>query len=352
MNLSFINDIVDFFSNNIAIDLGTANTPIYIKGKGIKLCEPTYIAIDRQEEKILAIGYEAKHMEGRVPPHIDIIRPLKEGVICDFEATTEMLSLILRRLDRKNSLIGPKVIIGLPSRSSPVEEKAVIEALSQSGAREVYTLEQPLAAAIGSGLHVLDPTGNMIIDIGGGTTQIAVISMGGSIVNEKLKVAGDRLTEKIIDFMRQQYNIAIGNNTAEEIKIFLGSAYPQPDEMSMRVKGSDVITGLPKTVKIQEGEIREILSETLREMLDIIKIGIEKTPPDLMSDIQEHGIVLTGGSSLLKGIDKLIEETTGLTVRIPRDPISTVAIGLGELFLNYELFRQVMKEKKQIRYQI
>jgi len=352
MNLSFITNLIDVFSNNIAIDLGTANTPIYVKGKGIKLCEPSYIAIDKEEEKILATGHDAKHMEGRVPKHIEVIRPMKHGVISDFEAVTEMLSIFMKRLDRRNSIIGPKVIISIPSRSNSVEERTVIEALTQAGAREVCTVEQPVAAAIGCGLPILDARGNMIIDTGGGTTQVSVISMGGSIVNENLKVAGDELTEKIIGFMRQQHNIAIGNNTAEEIKIFLGSAYPHPDEMSMTVKGSDVISGLPKTVKIHEGEIREILSETLKEMLDIIKVGLEKTPPDLMNDIQEHGIILTGGTSLLKGFDKVIEKLTGIPAKIARDPVSTVAIGLGHLFTNQDLFKEIMKEKTQIQYYI
>jgi rod shape-determining protein MreB len=220
--------MIDIFSNNIAIDLGTANTPIYVKGKGIKLCEPSYIAIDKEEEKILATGHDAKHMEGRVPKHIEVIRPMKHGVISDFDAVKEMLSIFMKRLDRRNSIIGPKVIISIPSRANSVEERTVVEALTQAGAREVFTLEQPVAAAIGCGLPILDVRGNMVIDIGGGTTQVSVISMGGSIVNENLKVAGDELTEKIIGFMRQQHNLAIGNNTAEEIKIFLGSAYPHP----------------------------------------------------------------------------------------------------------------------------
>jgi len=318
---------------NIAIDLGTANTPIYVQGKGIKLCEPSYIAIDRQEEKIIATGYAAKHMEGRVPKHIKVIRPMKHGVISDFKAATEMLSIFMRRLDRKNS------IIGIPSRTNSVEERTVIEALTQAGAREVFTIEQPLAAVIGSGLPILDPRGNMIIDIGVGITQVSVISMGESIVNENLKIAGDDLTEKIIDFMRQNNNTAIGSNTAEEIKIFLGSAYPHPDEMSMTVKGSDVISGLPKTVKIQEGEIREILSETLKEVFDIIKVGLEKTPPDLMNDIQEHGIILTGGSCLLKGLDKVIEKLTGIPAKIARDPVSTLAIGMGHFFTDPDLYK-------------
>ena len=326
-------------SNNIAIDLGTANTPIYVKGKGIKICEPSYIAIDRQEEKTLATGYEAKHMEGRVPKHIEVIRPMKHGVISDLKAATEMLSIFMRRLGRRNSIIGPKVIIGIPSRSNSVEERTAIEALTQAGVREVFTIEQPLAAAIGSGLPILDPRGNMIINLGAGTTQVSVISMGKSIVNESLDVAGDDLTEKIIDFMRHKYNVSIGNNTAEEIKIFLGSAYPHPDEMSMTVKGSDVISGLPKTVKTHEGEIREILSETLKKMFDIIKVGLEKTPSDLMNDIQEHGIILTGGSSLLKGLDEVIEKLTGIPVKIVRDPICTVAIGMGHFFTDPDLYK-------------
>ncbi|MEQ8190698.1 MAG: rod shape-determining protein, partial [Candidatus Eremiobacterota bacterium] len=315
------NSVNDCDTNNIAIDLGTANTPIYVKGKGIKICEPSYIAIDSQEGKIVAAGHEAKHMQGRVPKHIEVIRPMKHGVISNFEAVIKMLSIYMRRLYRENSIIGPKVIIGLPSKASSVEERTVIEALTQAGAREVFTVEQSVAAAIGAGIHVLDPRGYMVIDIGGGSTQVSVISMGESIVNESLDVAGDDLTEKVIDFMRQKNNTAIGNNTAEEIKIFLGSAYPHPDEMSMIVKGSDLISGLPKTVKIHEGEIREILAETLKEMFDIIKLGLEKTPSDLMNDIQENGIILTGGSCLLKGLDKVIEHITGLPVKIARDPI-------------------------------
>lgn len=351
MTFSFIDDIMERLYTSIGIDLGTANTPIYVKGKGIKLYEPSYIALNRNTNKVIAVGENAKQMEGRVPKHIEIIRPLKDGVITDFESTSELLRQLVKRIHMKSSIVGAKVIIGLPSKASPVEEKAVTEAVIHVGGKKIFTIEQPLAAAIGVGLPVLEPKGNMIIDIGGGTTQIAVISMGGSIVNENLKVAGDKLTERIVTFLRQQYKLAVGNNTAEEVKIFLGSAYESSEEISMKVKGSDVISGLPRTVKVQEGEIREVLKEPLKEIIDIIKIGMEKTPPELMSDIHDKGIVLTGGSSLLRGLDKLIESITGITVKIPKDPFYSVAYGLGELLTKPELFKLLNREKKFIKYQ-
>lgn len=352
MAFGFINNLIDYFSTNIAIDLGTANIPIYIKGKGVKICEPSYIAIDRKLKKILAVGHGAKNMEGRVPKHIEVIRPITEGIISDFEAAAEMINHLIERLQMGSNIIGAKVIIGIPSKATPLDEKTVTEAVSHSGTRKVYTLNQPLAGAIGLGLPIMEPKGNMIVDIGGGTTQVAVISMGDRVVNENIDLAGDKLTEKILTYMRLKYSLAVGYNTAEEIKMFLGSACPHPDEMTMKVKGSDVITGLPKTVKVKSGEIRESLGDLLKEIMDTIKICLEKTPPELMNDIHEKGIMLTGGGALLKGMDKLIEKTTGLTVKLAKTPIYTVALGLGELFKNHDLFKQLIKEKRQVKYQV
>jgi len=351
MSFSFINNILDRLSSNIAIDLGTANTPVYIKGKGIKICEPSYIAIDRKEKKILATGHGAKLMEGRVPGHIEIIRPVRSGVIDNFGATVELLHELMGRLQMRTAVIGSKVIIGITGKATPLEEKSVVEAATQAGARQVFTLKQNIAAAIGTEMPVMEPKGNMVIDIGAGNTQVSVISMGDNVVFENIDMAGDRLTEKIMTFMRSKYKLSIGNNTAEEVKIFLGSACPHPDEMSMKVKGSELTTGLPKTVKVEEGEIREFLSPSLNKIVDAVKRGLENTPPELMSDIQENGVILTGGGALLKGMDKLIEEKTGLTVKVPKDPLYTVALGLGALLNNHELFKQLTRENNRPRYQ-
>jgi len=318
------------FSKAIGIDLGTANTLVHVRGKGILLREPSVIALDTQSKKVLAVGEEAKRMLGRTPGSIIAIRPLKDGVIADFDQTQHMLQGFIRKVVRHNAFFGPRVVIGIPSGVTEVEWRAVKEAAMKAGAAEAYTLEEPFAAAIGAGLPVGEPTGSMIVDIGGGTSEVAVISLGGIVTSRSIRVAGDEIDEAIVAYVRRVYNLLIGDRTAEEAKIQIGSAYPLPDEMTMEVRGRDLITGLPRSAVVSSQEIREAIHDPLMEIVEAVKLTLETTPPELASDIMERGIVLAGGGALLRGIDALINAETAMPVHIAPDPLSCVVMGTAK----------------------
>lgn len=336
-------NILGMISNDLAIDLGTANTLVYIKGKGIVCDEPSVIVVRKDTKKTIAVGTEAKKMLGKTPANIIAIRPMKDGVIADFDATGEMLKYFIKKVHNRKSFLSPRIIIGVPSGITQVEQRAVKDAAQASGAREVYLLEEPMAAAIGVGLPVGEPSGNMIVDIGGGTTDIAVISLDGIVYSKAVRVGGDKMDETIIAFIKRKYNLMIGDRTAEQIKIEVGSAYPTDslDEMTMDIKGRDLISGIPKTVSITEAEIREALAEPVTLIIDTIKVTLENTPPELAADIVDRGIVLAGGGALLRGLDILIREETGLPVFIADDPLTAVVRGVGKMLDELELLKKV-----------
>ena len=337
----FFQKIVGKFSNDLAIDLGTANTLVYVKGKGIVCDEPSIVVIRRDTKKVIAVGTEAKEMMGKTPANIIAIKPLKDGVIADFDATGEMLKYFISKAHNRKCFISPRIIIGVPSGITQVEQRAVKDAALTSGAREVYLIEEPMAAAIGVGLPVGEPSGNMIVDIGGGTTDVAVISLDGIVCSKAVKVAGDKMDEEIMAFIKRKYNLMIGERTAELIKINIGSAYPVNSNRTMEIKGRDLISGIPKAVNITEEEIREALHEPVSIIIDTIKVTLENTPPELASDISDKGIVLAGGGALLKGLDVLIKEHTGVPVIIPDDPLRAVVKGCGMMLDKIDLLRRV-----------
>ncbi len=316
-------------SNDLAIDLGTATTLVYVKGRGIVLCEPSVVAVQRGTSNVLAVGEEAKRMIGRTPGNISAIRPMKDGVIADFEVTESMLRHFIKKVQSRK-LNKPLVVVAIPSGITEVEKRAVRDSALRAGAREVYLVEEPKAAAIGVGLPIHEPGGNMIIDIGGGTTEMAVISLDGVVVSKSIRVAGDEMDHAVIEHLRKAYNLLIGERTAEEIKIRIGSAYPLDEEMTMEVRGRDLVTGLPKTVTVTSEEIREALSEPVHLIVESTRTTLEKTPPELSADLIDRGIVLAGGSSLLRGLDKLIAEETGLPVHVAENPVTAVALGVGK----------------------
>lgn len=319
-------------SKDMGIDLGTANTLIYLRGKGIILREPSVVAIKNDTTKqVLAVGDEAKEMIGRTPGNIVAIRPLKDGVIADFDITQTMLKMMIRKVASLNSMfrINPRIVVCFPSGVTEVERRAIEEATKQAGARDVYLMEEPMAAAIGAGLPVNEPTGSMVVDIGGGTTEVAVISLGGIVTSKSLRVAGDELDQSIVLYIKKEYNLMIGERTAERIKVEIGSAFPEDEEMTMNIKGRDLITGLPKIVTISSAEIREALSEPVSAIIDAIKSTLEKTPPELSADVMDKGIMLTGGGAMLNGLDKLINKETHMPIHIAENPLDCVAIGAG-----------------------
>jgi len=322
------NKFLSLFSNDIGIDLGTANTLVYVKDRGIVIREPSVVAIQAGTKRILAVGDEAKRMLGRTPGNIVAVRPMKSGVIADFDITEAMIRYFLRKV-RSHKLVKPRVIIAVPSDITEVEKRAVQESARHAGAREVFLIEEPMAAAIGVGLPVQDPAGNMIVDMGGGTCEVALISLAGIVYARSVRVGGDSMDECIVQYMRRVYNLMIGERTAEDIKISIGSAYPLSEEKKMDVKGRDLVAGLPKTLTVTSEEIREALQEPVSAIVDAIRILLEKCPPELSSDLVDRGMVLAGGSSLLRGIDKLIAEQTGLPVTVADDPLSAVAEGAG-----------------------
>jgi rod shape-determining protein MreB len=336
-----VNYILGLFSNDMGIDLGTATTLVYVKGEGVVLCEPSVVAIEKGTSHVLAVGEEAKRMLGRTPGNIVAIRPMKDGVIADFEITEAMLRYFIKKVHKRKVLVRPRIIIAIPSGITEVEKRAVKDSAERAGAREVFLIEEPIAAAIGVGLPIQEPIGNMIIDIGGGTTEIAVISLAGIVFSKSIRIGGDEMDEAVIEYLKKTYNLMVGERTAEDIKIKIGSAYPLEEELTLEVKGRDLVTGLPKAVTITSEEIRDALVETLRAILEITKISLERTPPELAADLIEHGIVMAGGGSLLKGLEKLISEETGLPVHIADDPLTAVAQGTGKVLSEIKYLKRV-----------
>ena len=333
--------ILGFFSNDLAVDLGTANTVVFVKGKGIVLREPSVVAIHNETKEVLAVGSEAKQMLGRTPGNIVAIRPMRDGVIANFEITEAMIKYFIRKVHNRKTLVRPRVVIGVPSGITQVEKRAVRDSAASAGAREVYLMEEPMAAAIGVGLPIASPTGNMIVDIGGGTTEVAVISLSGIVYSRSVRIAGDEMDEAIINYIKRKYNLLIGERTSEEIKIKIGSAYPMEEKQEMEIKGRDLVAGIPKVLIINDEEIREALAEPVSTIVETVKIALERTPPELAADIVDRGIVMAGGCSMLKGLDLLLREETGLPIILAEDPLSAVALGTGKALDELELLKKV-----------
>lgn len=343
--------IFAFFSNDMGIDLGTATTLVYLKGVGIVVSEPSVVAINRETKDILAVGDDAKRMLGRTPSNIIAIQPLRDGVIADFAITQDMIRYFIQKAHHKKTLFPfrPKIVIGVPSGITEVERRAVIEAAEQAGASEVYLIEEPMAAAIGANIPVQEPTGYMIVDIGGGTTEVAIISLGGMVVSKSIRIAGNEMDEAIVQYIRKHYGLLIGDRTAEEIKIKIGSAYPSSSETVLEVKGRDANTGLPRILRISSDKIREALKEPVSFIIDVIKSTLEETPPELSSDIVDKGITMAGGGSLLTGLDRLISQETGLPVVVAENPTKCVALGTGK-YLDELKNIKVSKKKANLQW--
>jgi rod shape-determining protein MreB len=336
--------IYALFSSDLAIDLGTATTLVYMKGRGIVLCEPSVVAVhrgNRNTNRVLAVGKDAKEMLGRTPGNIVAIRPLKDGVISDFEVTEAMLSHFIRKVHNRKMFVRPRIIIAVPFGITQVEKRAVKESAVSAGAREVYLVEEPIAAAIGAGLPITEPSGNMIVDIGGGTTEVAIISLAGIVYSTSIRVAGDKMDEAIIQHLKRKYNLLIGERTAESIKISIGSAYPGEEDRTMYVKGRDLVAGVPKTLEISSEEIRKALADPINAIVEAVRMTLERTPPELSADIIDKGIVLAGGGALLENMDVLLREETGLPVIVAEDPISCVALGSGKILDELDLLKAV-----------
>jgi rod shape-determining protein MreB len=333
-----------FASNDLAIDLGTATTLVYVRGRGIVSCEPSVVAVQRDErggKRVLAVGTEGKEMLGRTPGNIEAVRPLRDGVIADFEITEAMLRYFIKRATNGRWLRRPRIIICVPFGITEVEKRAVRESAESAGAREVFLIEEPMAAAIGAGLPITEPSGNMIIDIGGGTTEVAVISLAGIVYSQSVRVGGDKMDEAIVAYMKRKYNLLIGEQTAERVKCTVGNAYPDGEVRTMEVKGRDLVAGVPKTVVVSGDEIREALLEPINAIVEAVRVALERTPPELSADIVDKGIVLTGGGALLKNLDVLLREETGLPVMVADDPISAVVLGSGKALDHLDLLREV-----------
>ncbi|MBX9577218.1 MAG: rod shape-determining protein [Chthoniobacterales bacterium] len=344
--MSFFHKLFGIFSTDIGIDLGTANTLVYLKDHGVVLREPSIVAVKAGTTQVLAVGEEAKRMLGRTPGNITAIRPLKDGVIADFEITEAMLRHFITKAHGTRRLIRPRVVIAVPSGITEVEKRAVKDSALHAGAREVYLIEEPMAAAIGVGLPVTDPAANMIVDIGGGTTEVAIISLAGIVFSRSVRVAGDELDEAIVNYIKRSYNILIGERTAEDIKLQIGSAFPLEKELTMNVKGRDLVAGLPKTVTITSQEIREALLEPISTIVDAVRITLERCPPELSADLVDHGVVLAGGGALLRGLDQLIAQETGLPVHVAEDPLSAVVEGTGRALQEIEFLRVVAAQDR------
>jgi len=335
-----------WLSNDLAIDLGTANTLVYVKGKGIVLREPSVVAVrkDVRANRVLAVGKEAKMMLGRTPGNIVAIRPIKDGVIADFEVTEAMLSYFIKKVHNRRTLVHPRIIVSVPSGITQVEKRAVRESAESAGAREVYLIEEPMAAAIGAGLPITEPMASMIVDIGGGTTEVAIISLAGIVYAKSVRVAGDRMDESILQYIKRKHNLAIGEHTAEVIKTSIGNVLPEPPYDTMDVKGRDLVSGVPKTLTIDSSEIQNAISEQIDSIVETVKIALESTPPELSADIVDQGIVLTGGGALLRNIDQRLKDETGLPIIIADDPLSSVVLGSGQALENIDVLREVMVE--------
>ncbi len=339
--MSFFGRLFGFANSDIGIDLGTANTLVFSKDQGIVLREPSVVAVKTGTNIVVAVGDDAKRMLGRTPGNISAIRPLKDGVIADFKITEAMLRHFIQKVHKRRSFVRPRVVIAVPSGITEVEKRAVRESAEQAGAREVYLIEEPMAAAIGVGLPVQEAAGNMIVDIGGGTTEVAIISLSGIVYSRSVRVAGDELDEAIINYMKRAYNLMIGERTSEEIKLRIGSAYPMGKETTMEVKGRDMVAGLPKTITITSQEVREAMLEPLNTIIDAVRTTLERCPPELSADLVDRGIMLAGGGALLRGFDKLLQEETGLPVHVADDPLSAVAEGCGRVLSEIEFLRKV-----------
>jgi len=335
-----IRKLLGRFSQDMGIDLGTANTLVHVAGRGIVLREPSVVAIDRENNSVRAVGDEAKQMVGRTPGHIVAIRPLKDGVIADFEITQKMLEHFIHRVHRGRRFAFPRVMVGIPSGITEVEKLAVIGAAMSAGAREARTIEEPMAAAIGAGLPVCEPTGSMMVDIGGGTTEVAVISLGGIVTSRSLRIAGDEIDEAILAYVRRTFNMLIGERTAEFLKFEIGSAYALPEELSCEIKGRDLVSGLPCSVRINSAELREAIKEPVAEIVEAVKTTLEQSPPELSADVMERGIVLAGGGALLRGLDQLLAHETCIPVHIADDPLTCVALGTGETVESWDTWTQ------------
>ena len=332
----------DLFSNDLAIDLGTANTLVHVKGQGIVLREPSVVAINSNNKEVMAIGEEAKQMLGRAPGSIIAIRPMKDGVIAHFEVTEKMISNFISKVhNNRKTLVRPRVVIAVPSGITQVEKRAVRDSAESAGAREVFLIEEPMAAAIGVDLPVQEPTGNMIIDIGGGTTEVAIISMSGIVYSKSVRIAGDEMDEAIVNYVKKKYNLLIGERTAEEVKIQIGSAYPMKKGMTMEVKGRDLVAGIPKTLIISDEEVREAMTETFGTIVEAVKIALERTPPELAADIVDKGVVVAGGGSLIQGLDTLLKEATDLPITLAIDPLSAVVLGAGKVLSDPKLLKKI-----------
>ena len=331
---------------DMAVDLGTANTLVYVRGRGIILNEPSVVAVNVKDGRPLAVGAEAKRMIGRTPSHIQAIRPLKDGVIADFEICEKMLRYFIQRVHQRR-FAKPRMVICVPSGITGVEQRAVMEAAEYAGARKAYIIEEPMAAAIGAGLPVHEPTGNMVVDIGGGTTEVAVISLGGIVTSQSVRIGGDELDEAIIAYIKKEYSLALGERTSEEIKIALGSAFPMEEELHAEIRGRDLVSGLPKTIVVSTQEIRKAIEEPVSAIIDAVKVTLDKTPPELAADIMEQGIVLTGGGALLHGLDARLQDETGMPIIVARDPLNCVAIGSGQCLEEFEALKQVLITSSQ-----
>jgi rod shape-determining protein MreB len=337
-----LRSLFSLFSSDLAIDLGTANTCVYVRGKGIVVNEPSIIAINKVNGRVEAVGREAKEMLGRTPGNIVAIKPMKDGVIADFEYTEKMLAYFIRKAhNNRNVWVRPRIVIGVPSEITQVEKRAVKDSAYRAKASEVHLVEEAMAAAIGAGMPITEPSGNMIVDIGGGTTDIAVISLAGIVYSKAVRVAGNEMDEAIIHYIRKTYNLLIGERTAEAIKMEVGSAYPLEERMTMEIKGRHLIEGVPKTITITDEEIRESLAETVNVIVDAVRVALERTPPELSADIVDRGIVLTGGGALLKNLDKRLREETGLPLAMAEDPLSSVVLGAGKMLSDFNLLRKI-----------
>ena len=339
--MGFVGGILGRFSSDLAIDLGTATTLVYVCGKGIVLNEPSVVAIEKKSNTVLAVGVEAKRMVGRTPGNIVIIRPIKEGVIADFAMTERMLRYFITKAHNRNSFVRPRCIIGVPSRITEVEQRAVRESAMHAGSREVHLIEEPVAAAIGAGLPITEPSGSMVVDIGGGTTDIAVISLGGIVCSESVKVAGDQMDEAIMGYLKRRYNLLIGDHMAEKVKVEVGSAYPFDECKIIMVKGRDVLSGIPRTVEVNDAEIREALEEPIHVIVNALRTLLENTPPELAGDIIDRGVVVTGGGAMLPGLATRFQEETNLPMNIVNDPLTSVVLGVGKILDKIELFKKV-----------